>query len=102
MRKPLLKTGEWAVWCAAEKLYFIYVHVSVCVRVCVCVVGREFFYIQMEKYSRQALAEGVKNINDLVATTDCELYRVLVLHYNRNNQIEVCTSDVNPSPCLGP
>lgn len=52
---------------------------------------REFFYIQMEKYSRQALAEGVKNVTDLVVTTDCELYRVLVLHYNRNNQIEVCT-----------
>ena len=43
----------------------------------------------MEKYSRQALAEGVKNVSDLVVSTDCELYRVLVLHYNRNNQIEV-------------
>ena len=43
----------------------------------------------MEKYSRQALAEGVKNVNDLVVTNDCELYRVLILHYNRNNQIEV-------------
>jgi len=52
---------------------------------------REFFYIQMEKYSRQALAEGVKNVTDLVVPSDCELYRVLVLHYNRNNQIEVCT-----------
>jgi len=50
---------------------------------------REFFYIQMEKYSRQALAEGVKNVSDLVVTNDCELYRVLILHYNRNNQIEV-------------
>jgi len=43
----------------------------------------------MEKYSRQALAEGVKNVSDLVVTNDCELYRVLILHYNRNNQIEV-------------
>jgi len=50
---------------------------------------REFFYIQMEKYSRQALAEGVKTVTDLVVTADCELFRVLVLHYNRNNQIEV-------------
>jgi len=62
---------------------------------CICVVARccgacrEFFYIQMEKYSRQALAEGVKNVSDLVVSTDCELFRVLVLHYNRNNQIEV-------------
>jgi len=45
----------------------------------------------MEKYSRQALAEGVKNVADLIVTIDCELYRVLVLHYNRNNQIEVST-----------
>lgn len=52
--------------------------------------GREFYYIQMEKYARQALAEGVKNASDMVVTTDSELYRVLVLHYNRNNQIEVC------------
>jgi len=43
----------------------------------------------MEKYSRQALAEGAKNVTDLVVSTDCELYRVLVLHYNRNNQLEV-------------
>ena len=50
---------------------------------------REFYYIQMEKYSRQAIAEGVKNASDLVVTGESELYRVLVLHYNRNNQIEV-------------
>jgi len=45
----------------------------------------------MEKYARQALAEGVKNTSDLIVSTDSELYRVLVLHYNRNNQIEVCS-----------
>ena len=43
----------------------------------------------MEKYARQALAEGVKSADDLVVTTDSELYRVLNLHYNRNNQLEV-------------
>ncbi|XP_064623123.1 prospero homeobox protein 1-like [Lineus longissimus] len=53
---------------------------------------REFYYIQMEKYARQAMAEGVKSPEDLVVTTDSELYRVLNLHYNRNNQIEVPTS----------
>lgn len=46
----------------------------------------------MEKYARQALAEGVKVASDLIVTTDSELYRVLVLHYNRNNQLEVNTS----------
>lgn len=52
---------------------------------------REFYYIQMEKYARQAIAEGVKHAEDLVVSTDAELYRILNLHYNRNNQIEVCT-----------
>ena len=50
---------------------------------------REFYYIQMEKYARQAIAEGIKNPEDIIVTTDSELYRVLNLHYNRNNQIEV-------------
>lgn len=50
---------------------------------------REFYYIQMEKYARQAIAEGCKSIDDLVVTNESELYRVLNLHYNRNNQIEV-------------
>ncbi|XP_041352691.1 prospero homeobox protein 1-like isoform X2 [Gigantopelta aegis] len=50
---------------------------------------REFYYIQMEKYARQSIAEGCKYVDDLVVTTDSELYRVLNLHYNRNNQLEV-------------
>lgn len=47
----------------------------------------------MEKYARQALSEGVKQAEDLVVTTDSELYRVLNLHYNRNNHIEVTTHE---------
>ena len=54
--------------------------------------SREFYYIQMEKYARQAIAEGVKNAEDIVVNSDSEIYRVLNLHYNRNNQIEVSTS----------
>jgi len=50
---------------------------------------REFYYIQMEKYARQALSEGIKNSEDLHVSVDNELYRVLNLHYNRNNHIEV-------------
>lgn len=50
---------------------------------------REFYYIQMEKYARQAISEGVKNADDLHVSGDCEIYRVLNLHYNRNNHIEV-------------
>ena len=51
--------------------------------------SREFFYIQIEKYARQYLAEGVRRVEDLIITTDSDLYRVLNLHYNRSNQIEV-------------
>ncbi|KAL1129793.1 hypothetical protein AAG570_012737 [Ranatra chinensis] len=50
---------------------------------------REFYYIQMEKYARQAVSEGVKTADDLHVSGDCEIYRVLNLHYNRNNHIEV-------------
>ena len=45
----------------------------------------------MEKYARTALAEGVKSSEEIRVTTESELYRVLNLHYNRNNHIEVCT-----------
>lgn len=43
----------------------------------------------MEKYARQAVSEGVKNAEDLHVGGDSEIYRVLNLHYNRNNHIEV-------------
>ncbi|CAD1477201.1 unnamed protein product, partial [Heterotrigona itama] len=49
---------------------------------------KEFYYIQMEKYARQAVSEGVKNVDDLRVGGDSEIYRVLNLHYNRNNHIE--------------
>ena len=44
----------------------------------------------MEKYGRQLLADGLVNAEDIHITTDSELFRVLNLHYNRNNHIEVC------------
>jgi len=50
---------------------------------------REFYYIQMEKYARQAVTEGVKGVDDIHISGDSEIYRVLNLHYNRNNHIEV-------------
>ncbi|XP_049877952.1 homeobox protein prospero [Pectinophora gossypiella] len=50
---------------------------------------REFYYIQMEKYARQAISEGLKAAEDIHVAGDSELYRVLNLHYNRNNHIEV-------------
>ena len=53
------------------------------------IANREFYYIQMEKYSRQLLSEGVVNGDDIHVSPDSELFRVLNLHYNRNNHIEV-------------
>ncbi|XP_070498161.1 homeobox protein prospero isoform X5 [Chironomus tepperi] len=50
---------------------------------------REFYYIQMEKYARQNVTEGVKSVDDIHISGDSEIYRVLNLHYNRNNHIEV-------------
>lgn len=46
----------------------------------------------MEKYARQAVTEGIKTPDDLLIAGDSELYRVLNLHYNRNNHIEVCNN----------
>ena len=43
----------------------------------------------MEKYARQALSEGAKSDSELHVNEDSELYRVLNVHYNRNNHIEV-------------
>lgn len=43
----------------------------------------------MEKYARQAVSEGVKGVEDIHVGGDSEIYRVLNLHYNRNNHIEV-------------
>jgi hypothetical protein len=51
--------------------------------------NREFYYIQMEKYARQNVTEGVKCVEDIHISGDSEIYRVLNLHYNRNNHIEV-------------
>jgi Homeo-prospero domain len=43
----------------------------------------------MEKYARQAITEGVKSAEEIHVALDSEIYRVLNLHYNRNNHIEV-------------
>ncbi len=52
----------------------------------------------MEKYARQAVSEGIKAPDDLRVLADSEIYRVLNLHYNRNNHIEV--SGLQPTPHL--
>ncbi|XP_057639299.1 prospero homeobox protein 2 isoform X2 [Chionomys nivalis] len=50
---------------------------------------REFYYIQMEKYARQAISDGVTNPKMLVVLRDSEIFRVLNTHYNKGNDFEV-------------
>ncbi|KAM3854383.1 prospero homeobox protein 2 [Vipera latastei] len=50
---------------------------------------REFYYIQMEKFARQALLEGITELSDLIVTRDSELFRILNVHYNKGNDFEV-------------
>ncbi|XP_032819619.2 prospero homeobox protein 1-like [Petromyzon marinus] len=50
---------------------------------------REFYYIQVEKFARQAITEGVTNVDELRVTRDCELFRALNVHYNKANDFEV-------------
>jgi prospero homeobox 1 len=46
--------------------------------------------MQMEKYAKQAIAEGIKHRDEIVVTTDSEIYKQLNQHYNRNNLFQVC------------
>ncbi|XP_042369261.1 prospero homeobox protein 1-like [Plectropomus leopardus] len=50
---------------------------------------REFYYIQMEKFARQAINEGVTTTEELVVGRDAELFRALNMHYNKANDFEV-------------
>lgn len=43
----------------------------------------------MEKYARQAVSEGITNADDIRVGPESEILRVLNLHYNRNNHIDV-------------
>ncbi|XP_077566891.1 prospero homeobox protein 1-like [Stigmatopora nigra] len=50
---------------------------------------REFYYIQMEKFARQAINDGAAGVEDLSVGRDCELFRALNMHYNKANDFEV-------------
>lgn len=49
---------------------------------------REFYYIQMEKFARQLLAEGVRSREEIFVSKESELFKALNTHYNRNNHIQ--------------
>uniref|UniRef100_I3K7A5 Prospero homeobox 1a n=2 Tax=Oreochromis TaxID=8139 RepID=I3K7A5_ORENI len=50
---------------------------------------REFYYIQMEKFARQAINDGVTGAEEMSVSRDCELFRALNMHYNKANDFEV-------------
>lgn len=50
---------------------------------------REFYYIQVEKFARQALLEGVVDARTLRVSRDSELFHALNMHYNKGNDFEV-------------
>uniref|UniRef100_A0A3P9D120 Prospero homeobox 2 n=1 Tax=Maylandia zebra TaxID=106582 RepID=A0A3P9D120_9CICH len=50
---------------------------------------REFYYIQMEKFARQAIVDGVTDIKDMSVSRDSELFRALNMHYNKANDFHV-------------
>ncbi|KAM3860950.1 prospero homeobox protein 2-like [Diretmus argenteus] len=50
---------------------------------------REFYYIQMEKFARHAIIEGVADVRDLTVGRESELFRALNTHYNKANDFQV-------------
>ncbi|XP_018550095.1 prospero homeobox protein 1 [Lates calcarifer] len=50
---------------------------------------REFYYIQMEKFARHALIEGVTDVRGLTVGRESELFRALNMHYNKANDFQV-------------
>ncbi|XP_030576746.1 prospero homeobox protein 1-like [Archocentrus centrarchus] len=50
---------------------------------------REFYYIQMEKFARHALIEGVADVRGLTVGRESELFRALNRHYNKGSDFQV-------------
>ncbi|XP_072306338.1 uncharacterized protein [Eucyclogobius newberryi] len=50
---------------------------------------REFYYIQMEKFARHAVLQGVTDGEALTVGRESELFRVLNLHYNKTTDFQV-------------
>ncbi|XP_031177940.1 prospero homeobox protein 1-like [Sander lucioperca] len=50
---------------------------------------REFYYIQMEKFARNALLEGVADVRGLTVGRESDLFKALNMHYNKANDFQV-------------
>ncbi|NXF82397.1 PROX2 protein, partial [Sclerurus mexicanus] len=78
--------------CTLLKTYFLDVQFSRCITSQLIKWFsnfREFYYIQVEKFARQALLEGVVDACTLQVSRDSELFRALNMHYNKGNDFEV-------------
>ncbi|CAD5217235.1 unnamed protein product [Bursaphelenchus okinawaensis] len=49
---------------------------------------REFYYMNMEKFAKQYLAEGITEPEMIKVNSDHELFKILNVHYNKNNFIQ--------------
>ncbi|XP_034435080.1 prospero homeobox protein 1-like [Hippoglossus hippoglossus] len=50
---------------------------------------REFYYIQIEKFARHALVDGVADVRALTVGRESELFRALKVHYNKASDFQV-------------
>lgn len=50
---------------------------------------REFYYIQMEKFARHALTDGLTDVRALAVGRESELFRALNTHYNKASNFQV-------------
>ncbi|XP_077366955.1 uncharacterized protein LOC144010491 [Festucalex cinctus] len=50
---------------------------------------REFYYIQMERFARHAVAEGPAHAGALSVGRESQLFRVLSMHYNKGGDFQV-------------
>lgn len=45
----------------------------------------------MEKFARQAVIDGVRDVKDISVSRESELFRALNMHYNKANDFQVWT-----------
>nr|XP_018666949.1 transcription factor protein isoform X1 [Ciona intestinalis]XP_018666950.1 transcription factor protein isoform X1 [Ciona intestinalis] len=49
---------------------------------------REFYYMQMERFARQALVDGITEAEQILVGRNSEVFHILNIHYNKSNDFE--------------